>query len=329
MPASPTSDSPSRQAGSASRSGSLARATLGIAVGVAILLAWASAGVAAEDDHNQQIGRDRPIYRALPRAEVYPRLARELGVDAAAAKSLLLPLEERGLFLRDAVHVLVLAKVRLDQLVEAGEVPKDRSLPDALRASADHLLSVVEKGGGWATLTREAKAKQDLRVYRTTANAIIGLTATRQGVETRTGSAATATRAPIPQPPTKRRVVRQPDVQAEPSLPREVVEKNLAAELGLDEATTKALLAEVAVEMPLREAVLLMVVAKTVAEKRVERGEFTKEQWREAVTKTVETLLPLAEEGTGWGDVGGRVGVPLAVRMGLMHNQANKILGQR
>ncbi|MBI4260976.1 MAG: hypothetical protein HY658_10460 [Actinobacteria bacterium] len=278
-------------------------------------------------------GLDRPITRTIPRPELWPSFGRELGVSAEAAKALVTSLEDQGLFFRDAFLLALLAKVRADRLIEAGELPKEPA-GEALRLSVEHLARMVnENAAGWVTLQREAKGEYDptqLRTLQFKYNTLARPTARRAATSVRVASAppaeAAEKQAPAaPKPTTQRRAARQLDPTTERVLPREQIHANLARELGVAEAVSTPLLRRLEAEMPLREAVSLLVVSGTVAQKRVEKGEISGTR-AETLEKTVDVVLRRVREGEGWGTLAGAFGLNMP---GVMVNRkAREILGQ-
>ena len=123
------------------------------------------------------------------------------------------------------------------------------------------------------------------------------------------------------------KVVRQPDPVLEPTFPRNVIYQNLAEELGVDEETAKRLLVGLESQMPLREAVMLLILANATTEKQIEQGGFSERQKKDALLKSIDSVRALIEQGVGWGTLGSSVGVDISG--GNLNAKSNVIIGQR
>lgn len=310
--------------------------------------------LAQEAEAPSEIRQRDAVFRTIPRKDLYANLGGDLGVKAKDVKELILPLEDKGFGLRDAIVLLWMAKARSDQLIQMGQLPKTQP-EKALKASVDYLVNLVEnEAAGWTTLAKQTGAKIDLLALRFKAGLAIGLWSQTASVArvTPLGKSSQPAQAKSTQPAEEkgpqaqetgtqtqarslsrpkggsgpREAIRQADPVAEKTLPRGDILKNLGKALAVDEGTAKSLLTKLEAEMPLRESVMLLVISKALADKKIKQGEFTKEQRREALEDGVTAVLPIVRQGEGWGDIGGRVGVPMTGRN--INMRANEVLGQ-
>ena len=331
-------------------------------------------------------GRDKPIQRTGPRADIYERAAQELNLPSGKeVKPLVLSLEERGFFLRDALVLLLIAKTRAEQLIEQGKFKKE-SYPQALRASTDEFAKLVEEeGAGFLTLLMRAGIKEDLRNFVARTNLTLGLIsqgaptipdpeveerraralaarqkATAKESDTKAGDkgerAAPAARktakpdeimsqlgvkeeAEEKAPPAKTTAKageiaskpggkeREKDAAEEKNLPPEVIYKNLAKELAVSPELAKQQVTRLEAEMPLREAVMTMLVADLYGSKKIQEGKYPKERRGEALQEGIDTVLNLVRAGEGWGNMAKRLG--FGVSGASLNKRANSIIGQK
>ena len=310
-------------------------------------------------------GKDQPVQRIRPRQEIYANLSTQLGLnDVEAAQELLSSVENRGFPLREAIVLLLLAKAGADRLIEAGDMPKDAAL-EALQSSADVLVDLVDnEAAGWQALAESTGAQVNLTQLVMTARAVMGLYSERAGesriepmvelgVTTKVEQGTPSERKPAPaegkRPAPERKPMAQaakplaqaakpvapegmgrrsnePGSQPARTFPRETILKNLAKEFAVDEETANTLLTRLESKMPLREGVMLMVVANELTRRQILLGEITKAQRKEALTSNVDTLLPFREEGEGWGNVGPRVGLHISGR--TLNQKSRMLIGQ-
>jgi len=277
--------------------------------------------LSAEEHFSSDRVRERPIMRTLSRGDLYAKLGADLGMGKEEVKPVVVSLEDRGFLLRDAITLILLAKIRADRMTQEGKVTNETSAR-ALRESVDYLVGVIDKeGAGWQALAQKARADLDSRAVLMKAALFMGLsskTVPASGDPKAKGQ-ATAARP--------REAIRQRDPVAERNLPREAIYNNLVKELGLELETVKSLLTRLTSEMPVREGVILLLVAKALTDKRLERGEFSRGPRKEAFSSSVDAVMPLVQKGEGWGDVGKKVGVDLP---GVyLNKKANALIGQR
>ena len=329
-------------------------------------------------------GRDKPIQRTGPRAEIYERAAKDLNLPSGKeVKPLVVALEERGFFLGDAVTLLLIAKPRAEQLVEQGKFKKE-SYPQALRASADEFAKLVEEeGAGFLTLLMRAGVKEDLRNFVAKTRMTLGLISQRapdtldpeveerlaRALAARQKAAAaresdakagekgaqqapTASKAAKPEelmaklgveeaaqeaPPAQKATKpgaiasktggREADTSEEKNLPREVIYKNLAKELVETPELAKQQLTRLEAEMPLREAVMAMLVADLYGSKQIQEGKYPKERRGEALQEGIDLVVNMVRAGEGWGNMAKRLG--FGVSGASLNKRANTIIGQK
>lgn len=275
--------------------------------------------------------RERPgdllIMRALPRAELYTELSRQVGVKPDEVKKQIIALEDTGFLLRDAMVLLFLARARAVQLIEDGKFKKGQA-GEALRASVAYLVALIEKQGvTWPELVDKADVGLNFRDLRAKADVVMSLASPpRPGVTTRKVEKVRVE----PIPPEKRQArkeKRQPDPVPEDHLPREEVLKNMAKEFEVGREKVEALLVQLEKGMPMREGIMLLVVASAVTDKNIREGKYSREKREEAFEEAVKTILPSVEKGEGWGDLGQRLGVPLSGAN--VNHRVNALMGQK
>jgi hypothetical protein len=329
-------------------------------------------------------GRDKPIQRTGPRAEIYERAAQDLKLPSGKeVKPLVLSLEERGFFLRDALVLLLIAKTRAEQLIEQGKFKKE-SYPQALRASTDEFAKLVEEeGAGFLTLLMRAGIKEDLRNFVARTQLTLGLIsqvaptipdpeveerraralAARQKAaakesDTKAGDkgardAPAARKTAKPDeimaqlgvkeeaeekaPPAKTTAKpgenaskpdgREKDATDEKNFPPEVIYKNLAKELAVTPELAKQQVTRLEAEMPLREAVMTMLVADLYGSKKIQEGKYPKERRGEALQEGIDLVVNMVRAGEGWGNMAKRLG--FGVSGASLNKRANSIIGQK
>lgn len=329
-------------------------------------------------------GRDRPIQRTGPRADVYERAAKELNLPSGKeVKPLVILLEERGFFLRDALTLLLIARTRAEQLIEQGKFKKG-SYPQALRASIDEQVKMVEEeGAGFMTLSMRAGIKEDLRTVTGRGQLVLGLITQRAPttpdpeVEERRARALAARQKAKPEesdteaddekereapparktakpaevmsklgvkeegereaPPAKKTAKpgaaasksggRETDVTNESILPHEAIYKNLAKELAINPELAKEQVTRLEAEMPIREAVMLILVADIYGSKKIQQGEYPKERRVDALLESIDAVLNVMRAGEGWGGVGNRLGI--SVSGASLNKRTNSLIGQK
>jgi len=264
--------------------------------------------------------QDRPVQRTLPRKDIYGNLSKALGVTEGEAKALEQSTEDKGFPPRETVVLLLLAKARADRLIEEGTLSKGQGM-DALNASVDFLVGLVEKDKtGWLALVQTSGGKVDLSAVVAKANQIIGFHSESAGVS----RTVPVTDRPVAvkvegesekgkdQPPgaqEQREVAhprwgRKPDPAPGKVLPREVILKNLAKEFSLDEEMINTHLTRYEQEMPIREAVLVFVVANDLTRRQILTGEVEQAKRKQAFESNLNYVLERRHEGVGWGDMG-------------------------
>ena len=265
-------------------------------------------------------GQDRPVQRTLPRKDIYANLSKALGVTEGEARALEQSTEDKGFPPRETVVLLLLAKARADRLIEEGKFSKRQGM-DALNASVDFLVGLIEKDKAeWLALVRNSGAKVDLSAVVAKANQIIGFHSERAGVSRTVpltdrpvavkveGESEKGTDQP-PGAQEQREVAhprwgRKPDPAPGKVLPREVILKNLAKEFSLDEEMINTHLTRYEQEMPIREAVLVFVVANDLTRRQILTGEVEQAQRKQAFESNLKYVLERRHEGVGWGDMG-------------------------
>lgn len=289
-------------------------------------------------------GRDRPITRTLPRLEIYEKLGKEFDIPPKEAKAMVVSLEDRGFLLREAVMLVILANERAGKLVEEGKFAKNDKAK-AMHASVEYLYEIVEKEGlGWITMAQrigiDALRGGNIRALTAQANSFIGATS----------QSASVSRTPEPPEEAKaapeevkaalegrkkalaekkaKEGTRQADPKKEQTFPRETIFKNLQKELAVDGDTVESVMTRLEAQMPVRESVMLTLVANAMAQKLIKQGQFTKDQRKDALLSSVDYILPYVERGEGWGDLGKRVGVEGLNGVNL-NKKANAIIGQK
>jgi hypothetical protein len=297
-------------------------------------------------------GQDRPVQRTLPRKEIYGNLSKELGVTEGEVKALEQSTEDKGFPPRETVVLLLLAKARADRLIEEGKFSKRQGM-DALNASVDFLVGLIEKDkAGWLALVQNSGGKADLSAVVAKANQIIGFHSERAGVsrtvpvmqrEVAVKAEGESEKVKV-QPPAKaaaqegREGVRSGANEGELSLkkkgepepapakmfPREVILQNLAKEFSLDVEMINAHLTRYEQEMPIREAVLVFVIANDLTRRQILTGEIDKAQRKQAFESNLNYILQRRHEGVGWGDIG-RLGELSGRDVNL---KANRLVGQ-
>jgi hypothetical protein len=273
------------------------------------------------------IQRERPIRTVLPRLNIYNYVSKEVGVNPEEIKALVVSLEDRGFLLKDALTLVYLARARADLWIQEGKVAKE-DLAKALHASAGQMAEQVEKETvGWLALIEQAGVKEKIRDFNLKADVAMGIAALKAPGATPSATEEKATRAPL-EARRSREGSRQADPVAETTLPREAIFNNLVKEVAVDEKTVEGLVSSLEAQMPLREAVITLFVAKELAEKKIAEGEFPGPQRKAALEASLQQLLPLIQGGAGWGDIGRKIGVPELTgrRVNL---KANAILGQK
>ena len=297
-------------------------------------------------------GQDRPVQRTLPRKDIYASLGQALGIPQGEAKTLEQSTEDKGFPPRETVVLLLLAKARADRLIEEGKFSTGQAM-DALNASVDFLVGLVEKDkAGWLVLVENTGPKVDLSTVVAKANQIIGFHSERAGVSRTVPVTEREVAVTVKgesekikdQPPGKPAVQegRQEVVPAvsendlslkkkgepEPApakmFPREVIRQNLAKEFSLDVEMIDTHLTRYEQEMPIREGVLVFVVANDLTRRQVLTGEIDKAQRKQAFESNMNYILQRRHEGVGWGDIG-RLGELSGRDLNL---KANKLVGQ-
>ena len=268
-------------------------------------------------------GQDRPVQRTLPRKDIYANLSKALGVTEGEARALEQSTEDKGFPPRETVVLLLLAKARADRLIEEGKFSKRQGM-DALNASVDFLVGLIEKDkAGWLALVRNSGAKVDLSAVVGKANQIIGFHSESAGVSRTVPVIEREAAVKVEgesekgkdQPPgapgaqEQREVAhprwgRKPDPAPGKVLPREVILKNLAKEFSLDEEMINTHLMRYEQEMPIREAVLVFVVANDLTRRQILTGEVEQAKRKQAFESNLKYVLERRHEGVGWGDMG-------------------------
>lgn len=319
--------------------GSVVARRLWVLILAVTLLAWHDVRPAQAQGRGGD-APDRPLIKTRPRAEIYPDLAQELDLSADAAKALVQPLEDRGYNFRDAIALVLVAKLRAERLIREQKKSRD-GLEQETRTSAEFLADLAEREKlGWRGLTREAGV--DLEPRLVTAKAMMLITGVRlrvgsadgAGGETASGPAVAARPGQETGPAARqatpggtRRSVRQRDAQPERTAAKAAIEKNLAQELGVDQEVAKSYLTRIADEVPLREAIMLMLVANLHVESKIMRGEVLKEKKKAALDASMDQVLERVENDEGWGTIGRAMGVEVSGRE--LNQKANAILGQQ
>ena len=123
---------------------------------------------------------------------------------------------------------------------------------------------------------------------------------------------APAAQAPVAQPPPPAQKPgggppggdKLPEPAPATTFPREIILKNVAKEFSLDEEMVNAHLTTYEQEMPIREGVLVFVVANELTRRQILTGEIDKTQRMQAFEANMNYVLQRRHEGVGWGDVG-------------------------
>jgi len=267
--------------------------------------------------------QDRPVQRTLPRKDIYGNLSKALGVTEGEAKVLEQSTEDKGFPPRETVVLLLLAKARADRLIEEGKFSKGQGM-DALNASVGFLVGLIEKDkAGWLALVQTSGGKVDLSAIVTKANQIIGFHSESAGVSRTVpviergvavkgeGESEKGKDQPPGTPGAQEqreaahpRWGRKPDPAPGKVLPREVILKNLAKEFSLDEEMINTHLTRYEEEMPIREAVLVFVVANDLTRRQILTGEVEQAKRKQAFETNLNYVLERRHEGVGWGDMG-------------------------
>ncbi len=111
------------------------------------------------------------------------------------------------------------------------------------------------------------------------------------------------------------------------TLPRKQIYANLSEGLGVKGEEAKSLLQSVEDRgYPLRETVVLLLLAKAQADRQIEEGKFSKEQRVQALTATAEHLAGLVEkEKAGWLALVQKTGAKMDLN--TVVSKANQIIG--
>ena len=282
-------------------------------------------------------GTDRPIPRTAPRTEIYENMSKEFGIPSKEARALVATLEDKGFLLREAVMLVILANERAEKLIKDGKFAKNDKAK-AMHDSAAFLYDLVEKEGlGWITLSQKVGVPvlrgAELKGLIVKASTLMGQFTQRAPVagtpeQDEEIKEALAARQKSMAERKSKEGVRQGDKTQEEHFAKEAIVKNLQKELAVDKETVEGLMGKLEGDMPLRESVMLMVVSNGLALKLIQKGDFTKQQKKEALLYSVDFILPFMERGEGWGDVGKRVGVEGLSGVNL-NKKANAILGQK
>jgi len=137
------------------------------------------------------------------------------------------------------------------------------------------------------------------------------------------GLVALATESFAQRPPARGREERP----VQRTLPRKQIYANLSEGLGVKGEEAKSLLQSVEDKgFPLRETVVLLLLAKAQADRQIEEGKFSKEQRVQALTATAEHLVGLVEkEKAGWLALVQKTGAKVA--LSSVVSKANQIIG--
>ena len=120
---------------------------------------------------------------------------------------------------------------------------------------------------------------------------------------------------------------RVPDVTDEKSFPREVIYKNVAKELLVSPELVQKQLVRLEEEMPIREAVMLMLAADLYGSKKIQKGEYPKERRSEALQDAIDTVEKMLRGGAGWGDIGNRLDI--GISGASLNKRTNSLIGQK
>ncbi len=111
------------------------------------------------------------------------------------------------------------------------------------------------------------------------------------------------------------------------TLPRKEIYANLGMGLGVGEGEAKSLMQSIEDRgFPPRETVVLLLLAKARADRLIEEGKFSKEQWAQALTQSADYLVgQVQEEKAGWLMLVQKAGATVDLRKVVA--EANQIIG--